>query len=368
MNWELVRGIESLGRGCPFYKHSRCDEVPWPRVNPEMDIMTPDTGDVNSHHINLPARVTYTSRLPYFEIKGDEKQEYILRDMDVWEGVGTMGPGRCLVTGVKIRAVKSWSFSAVSVYLSGGCVQTLTWEMFKFINEYFGMNLIEDNEEECLITLPLFFSRDPVYAVPLFVIDELKLRLMSLTSPIGLYTDLTVLHTREEIKQIRLKHILRTDHRMERRIEDSPVWFFIPWFWRDLGVTTRVMRIDYDGSKDEEIKGVFWELSSDENVMVSLFYRFSGGELRFIDNLPQDLVSRTEFQRILPSMVGGSRSYTGRKYGGYMFSTYFDDGDCSPGVTPRNGELYIEFSKPVTFRTFVYSSRDWINHNNQKHG
>lgn len=375
MNWELVRGIDSLGRGCPFYKHSKCDEVPWPRVNVVRDgidkisnIASPETGGVISQHINLPSRVTYTTRLPYFEIKPDENGDHILRDVDAWGGVGTLSPGRCLVTNIRIRAPLGWSFTSVGVYLSRGLVQTLTWEMFTFMNEYFGMRLIEENEEECLITLPLFFSRDPVYCLPLFVINELKIRLMSPAPQTSLYADLTVLHTCEEIKQIRLKHVLRTDHHAEKLVGDTPTWFFIPWFWRDLGVTTRVMRIDYDGSKDEEIKGVFWELSSDENVMVSLFYRFSGGELRFIDNLPQDLISRSEFQRILPSMVGGRRSYTGRKYGGYMFSTYFDDGDCSPGVTPRNGELYIEFSKPVTFRTFVYSSRDWINHNNQKHG
>lgn len=391
MNWDLVRGIESLGRGCPFYKHSKCDEVPWPRVNSSMGseevwkimlgeegyrqelerlgkMNLPEEGEVISHHINMPARVTYTTRLPYFPVPGDENHEHILRDMDSWEGRGTMGPGKCLVTGVRIRARKSWSFGSIGVYISGGCVQTMSWEMFKFMNEYFGMKLVEENEEECLITLPLFFSRDPVYAIPLFVIDELKIRLMSPDPPIGLYADLTVLHTREEIKQISLKHILRTDHLAERRTEGSPVWFFIPWFWRDLGEASGGMRIDYDGSKDEEIKGIFWELSSDENVMVSLSYRFSDGELRFIDSLPQDLVSKSEFQRYFPSMVGGSRSYTGRKYGGYIFSTYFDDGDCSPGVTPRNGELYIEFSKPVTFRTFVYSSRDWINHNKQKDG
>lgn len=39
MNWELVCGIDSLGRGCPFYKHSKCDEVPWPRVNVVRDVI-----------------------------------------------------------------------------------------------------------------------------------------------------------------------------------------------------------------------------------------------------------------------------------------------------------------------------------------
>lgn len=388
MNWDLIRGIESLGRGCPFYKHSKCEEVPWPRVNANpkctgsedawkkiigeeqykleverLDRLTaPDTGDVISHHINLPSRVTYTTRLPFFELRGGP--DYTICDSSSWTGVGEPSPGSCLVTGVRIRAPRSWSFGQVQVLLSGRVVQTLTWELFKFIKTYLGMRLVEENDDECLITLPLFFSRDPVYAVPLFVVDELKIRLMSSDPPTRLYVDLTILHTREEIKQIKLKHILRTDHHGERRVDGSPVWFYIPSFWRDLGEGSGEMRVDYDGSKDEEIKGIFWELLSEERVAVSLTYRCPDGELRFIDNLPHDLVSGSEFERMFPGMVGGSRSYTGRRYGGYMFSSYFDDGDCSPGVTPRNGELLLEFSPCTRFRVYVYSSRDWVNQKN----
>lgn len=388
MNWELIRGIESLSRGCPFYKHSKCDEVPWPRVNPnpkytgteevwksilgeeqykiEVDrlnnLTVPDTRDVISHHINIPSRVTYTTRLPFFKLHGDS--EFILCDPSNWTGTGTPAPGSCLVTGIRIRAPKDWSFENIQIYLSGNLVQTLTWELFKFINIYLGMNLLEENEDECLMTLPLFFSRDPVYSIPLFVVDEIRFHVTCSSALTDIYADLTILHTKEEIKQIKLKHVLRTDHHAERRTEGSPMWLYMPSFWRDLGEGVGQMRIDYDGSKDEEIKGVFWELQTNERVSVSISYRFSGGELKFIDNIPQDLVSKSEFGRMLGSMVRGSRSYTGRNYGGYLFSSYFDDGDCSPGLTPRNGELYIEFSKPIFFRVYVYSSRDWINQKN----
>jgi hypothetical protein len=379
MDWNIIRGLESLGRGCPFYKHSRCDEVPWPRVNNIIgeeqykreierlnSIALPGSGEIISHHISTPSRVTYTSRLPFFKLSGDELQEYVICDASVWSGSGNIAPGSCMLTGIRVRAPLGWRFEKVRFYMSGGIVQNLTWELLKFMESFLGMKFVEEDDEECLITLPLFFSRDPTYAIPLFVVGEIKISVSSPDPLSGMYADLTILHTREEIKQIKLKHVLRTDHHAERRVDGTPIWFYISCFWRDLGESVETVRIDYDGSKDEEIKGVFWEILDDTNVSVKLYYRFSDGDLVFIDNLPQNLVSRSELARMVPSMVGGSRSYTGRNYGGFMFSSYYDDGDCSPGITPRNGELMMEFSKPVRFRTYVFSSRDWINYHSVK--
>lgn len=387
MFWETVKGIESLARGCPFYKHSKCEEVPWPRVNAtsmysssstawknvlgekkykeELDklnnLSVPDTNEVISHHITLPSRVTYSSRLPYFNLSECSPGNYSLYDSGSWTGEGSLAPGSCLLTGFRIKAGAGWTFNRVSLSISGRVVQEITFELLCFLEKYLGFRLTEKNDHTVIYTIPFFFSRDIAYALPLFVVGSVKFNIQCQCSDINTYCDLTILHTREEIKQIRLKHILRTDHLAERQAEASK-WMYMNSFWRDAGDHIGACSIQYDGSKDEELKGIFWEIHEGEmtDVNVSVFYTYSEGNLSFIDSMPQDLVSRIELERILPSMVGGSRVPRSDNCGGYMFSTYFDDGDCSPGVTPRNGNLFIEFSKPIKFRTYIYSSRDWV--------
>lgn len=388
MIWDIIRGIESLARGCPFYKHSKCEQVPWPRVNANpgssgsdtvwkeilgekkykeeierlSNLTVPDTNEVISHHISIPSRVTYSTRLPYFRLTEQGQGMFSIVDSGTWTGEGDLAPGCCLVTGVKIRAPVGWSFDSVSLSISGRVVQEITRHLLEYLEKFLGMRLVEKNNHTVIYNIPFFFSRDITYAVPLFVVGGMQFRISGpFTAPPDMYCDLTVLHTREEIKQIKLNHVLRTDHLAERRV-DSSKWIYMHSFWRDVGEYVGRCSIQYDGSKDEEIKGVFWEIHEGEctDVNVSIYYTFSDGSLKFLDSLPQDLVSGMELERIFPSMVGGSRTKRDDRYGCYMFSTYFDDGECSPGITPRNGNLVIEFSKDVKFRAFVYSSRDWV--------
>lgn len=390
MVWDIVKGVESLGRGCPFYKHSKCEEVPWPRVNTNIKctgseeswkqilgekkykeeierlnrMIIPDTEDVISHHISIPSRVTYSTRLPYFKLVEQSPHIYSIVDSNTWTGEGNLVPGSCLVSGLKILAPIDWTFEGVSLSISGRVVQEITMNLITFMQKYLGMKLIERNDRDVIYNIPFFFSRDITYSVPLFVVGDMQFKISgSSRHRFNVFCDLTLLHTREEINQIKINHILRSDHLIEKKT-DSSKWLYIHSYMRDVGEFSQICTINYDGSKDEEIKGLFWEFAEGEDVSgvnVNIYYTFSEGSLNFIDDLPQDLVSRMEFERLLSSMVCGSRGGDhGGRCGCYMFSTYFDDGDCSPGVTPRNGNLFIEFSKPIRFRLYVHSSRDWV--------
>jgi hypothetical protein len=226
-----------------------------------------------------------------------------------------------------------------------------------FLQRYLGLEMITGD----LLTLPFFFSRDPAYALPLFVVGRVELVIHSETPP-ELFATFDLLHNEFEISQCRGNH--------RHRVEDVPAsiyeierYVFMGTFWKYTGRhTTDRVYIDYEGGVDEEIRGVFWEGLGD-STEVSVEYEFGGDCVTLVDKIPAAVISQIELRgKILPTM-GGSR-YTPeserRGCGGILLSRTVDSSDCEPGLTPRNGSLALRFSEENTCSVFLLVSRDVI--------
>jgi hypothetical protein len=104
---------------------------------------------------------------------------------------------------------------------------------------------------------------------------------------------------------------------------------------------------------------------SDPGCNVRLTYTFEGGEvIHLVDNHPCQLLAENELRtRLLPT-ISGSFLVPGelrKHYGGILLSRYVDSVDCEPGLSPRNGELYLEFSNPeVEIDVYLLTNRDQI--------
>ena len=218
------------------------------------------------------------------------------------------------------------------------------------------------------VTLPFFFSRDPLYALPLFTVGNLELIVRS-KSPPKLYATFDMLHNEGEIKQIMEDRCHRVEDMPNGSNPGVDKWLFMASYWVDKGefIDISDVRLSYEGSLDEEIRGIFWDLKEGEvgkNLEVSVEYHYGlGRKINLVDPISVETLSELELKtKIIPTM-SGSR-YTPRSQrggsGGILCSRHFDSQDCEPGITPRNGSLHLKFSQITSLRVYLLTSRDEI--------
>lgn len=399
MNKDLfvyLKGIYSLGSGTPFYKHSKTDEVPWPHImhplaNASLSVLQDwervigkenlkqelenisqtkiDEGnyqlDVLSTNIHKPRRTTYTTRLPYYKLSLTNGCIRLL-DPDVVGKQGVYLPGKCIIHEIRLITPISYRVGEVKLWIGGRLAQTfknLEGGLLTMMQEYLGCKHVFTEGDMKITTLPLYISRDHAYGLPLFVPGDILLEVEG-GDNIQILVDLEIIHTREEVKQITRNHILQVEViNKEKEWKTANKWLYLPVCWREVEMKDyEKIYLDYEGGRDEEIRGVFWDIveEGEREVTISIGYEFDMERMFFVDSLPQSLVSRMElFGRILPSMSGGSMTPGSTRFGGFLFSKYVDQLDCEPGVTPRNGKLFIEFERKIeSLRIYLLTSKD----------
>jgi hypothetical protein len=392
---DFVRGVHSLGMGCPYYRHVDEKLVPWPhldnplRNNPPGEVVDswervigreelkreisrlgklniPDeevNGPILSHFITKPLRVTYSTHIPLRKMdlvsRGNKHTWRVCSPDFPGHEPDSPFPGYACIRELRVRG----RVDRVELKL-GSKLRTVQVfrdpiHLLSLLQKYLGMEVITGD----ILTLPFFFSRDPCYALPLFVAGRMELDIYAETPP-ELFATFDLLHGEEEISQIRKNHRHRVED-VDRPIYEIDRYLFMGTFWKYLGQfpeTDRV-RLDYEGGVDEEIRGVFWEGVPDEDVGV--FVEYEGGDYstRLVDQFPAHLLAQLELRTKLLPTLGGSR-YTPVSerpgYGGILFSRGVDSTDCEPGLTPRHGSLVLGFSRKITPRVFLLTSRDVI--------
>jgi hypothetical protein len=407
----FVRGVFSLGMGCPYYRHSSEEEVPWPHIDNPLRNPSPETlrlwsqavggreireevrrlgllripeeeyrGTTVSNFLYKPARVTYTTHVPFkeFPLQKKSETELVWRVCDPSLNLGTNSaplPGYAFIREIRIRGdIRKIRRVDLKLGSTGKLVQTLEHPhlIAQFLKTTLGICSITITNEDW-ITLPLFFSRDPSYALPMFVVGDLELTLHTdPETPLRLYATLDLLHNEEEIRQIQRSHA----HRVEDLDVKSPWnvweidrWLYMGCFWRFRGRFTEETRIkiDYEGGLDEEIRGIFWEILDDKPPPeIGVGYAFDDPlrrEIFLSDPLPEPALSELELRtKIIPTLSGSRyipRSERGGR-GGILFSRNADGLDCEPGLTPRNGTLFLSLSRETTLNVFLLTSRDVI--------
>lgn len=403
----FVKGVYSLGMGCPYYRHSSEEMVPWPHIDNPLRNPSPETlrlwsqvaggreireevrrlgllnilkedylGDILSNSLHKPSRVTYSTHIPFKEFPLQKFSEgYAWRVCDPSLPSFPPLPGYTLLREIRLRGdLQKISRIELKLGFQDKVVQTILepYLLAKFLKDTLGLETITGED---MMTLPLFFSRDPTYALPMFVVGNLELLIYSET-PVRLYATLDLLHTEEEIRQIQKTHIHRVedlDSRTEFNIWAVDRWLYAGCFWKYHGKFSGEERIklDYEGGLDEEIRGVFWQILDDEpprkteqlpSLEIGIGYTFdTQREIFLSDPLPEPLLSEVELRtKIIPGL-GGSRyipiSERGGK-GGVLFSRAVDTLDCEPGLTPRNGTLFLSLSRKTTLHVFLLTSRD----------
>lgn len=395
----FVRGVFSLGMGCPYYRHSSEEAVPWPHIDNPLRKPSPETlrlwsqvaggrelreevrrlgllnipeedyrGEILSNSLHKPSRTTYCTHIPFKEFPLQNFSEGVVwKTCDPSLPFPSPLPGYALLREIRIRGdLKKISRIDLKLGFQNRVVQSIPepYILARFLKNTLGIETITGED---MMTLPLFFSRDPAYALPMFVVGNLELLIYSET-PVRLYATLDLLHTEEEIRQIQRQHVHRVedlDSRTELDIWVVDRWLHAGCFWRYYGRSERVgrVKIDYEGGVDEEIRGVFWEILDDDPLPeIGVGYAFDTGKEIFIsDPLPEPLLSDIELKTKIIPTLGGSRyiprSERGGR-GGILFSRAVDSLDCEPGLTPRNGTLFLSLSRETTLHVFLLTSRD----------
>ena len=434
---EFLRGVYSLGMGCPRYRHSSEDSVPWPHLdnplrNPTREIFeawervigTEELkkevqrlglldvdddeirGPILSNFLYKPSRTTYSTHIPMkkFDLQIDSKSErgvtlvWKTRSPDVSNSLPVPPlPGYARIREIRLRTDSPEDIEEIELKLGSRTMKTVQRfrnpiHLIRFLNKTMGLETItgkySGSKSGVMITIPFFFSRDPLYALPMFVVGNLELILRSKSpnfgtesSPVSLYVTMDLLHNRTEISEIRRNHRHRVEDLdsadfvpksfPEFGANSSPnpyvdSWIFMGVFWKYYGEfdPTDSVRIDYEGSFDEEIRGIFWE-GETNSVEVAVEYVFDGGKkIHLVDPIPQDILTEIELRtKIIPTMSGARYTPVSerRGNGAVMFSLTADSADCQPGITPRNGILNLKFNHPVgPLKILLLTSRDVI--------
>jgi hypothetical protein len=406
-----IRGLYSLGLGGPFYRHSAERDVPWPHLdNPlrgadeatiqkwiaaggreeeireevaRLNAIRVVEGDVLpnliSNNLYKPGKVTYTSQLPYY--RGIQPSK-LRKNTWIWKAYDpdfkdtNVLPGHVILREFRILMGMDDRITKVHLFMGNkGVREVQTFEnlesLIQMLQTYLGIHLVTTSGAQRMLTIPFFFSRDPCYGLPMFVVGgmEVVFEMSNPSSePPSVSLSLEVLHSREEVKQIRINHLHRVEDYSELTspYEEVDRWVFMNCCWKSVPeqlVHGGRVRLLYEGKLDEEIRGVFWKISQPD-CQVRLYYEFEGEVINLVDSHPCEILAENELRtRMLPTLSGSflTPGETRRGYGGIMLSKYMDSVDCEPGLSPRNGELYLEFSDPeIEVEIFLLTNRDHI--------
>lgn len=231
-----------------------------------------------------------------------------------------------------------------------------------------------------MFSLPVFFSRDPAYGFPLFLSNQLEVR-MEYTenepppSP-DIRLSMEILHSQEEYSLAISSHSI-WEGKITREFS-----FFAPTWWNFLG--TSISRIPqepisfslvYDGGTDEEIRGVFFRITYGMQIHIKhmeICFHYEEGHRMVLPILYKesftDVVYRERDTRILPTVSCKDQQIisTDLDYGGVLFSRSFDTKDCEPGLVPRNGKLVftlyrdggLETDPAMEINVYTLTNRD----------
>jgi hypothetical protein len=405
-----IKGLYSLGLGSPFYRHSTEKEVPWPHIdNPlrgaseetiqkwiaaggQEEVIRSEVKRLNrikipkefedswvlSNNTYRPERVTYTSQLPYYS---NIKPELLKDGVWGWSAADpeikaeNHLPGKAIIQEFRISMNREARLKRVVLKLGNNIIRDVqefkdTEGIITFLQTYLGISLVMEVDDQRLVTVPFFFSRDPSYGLPIFVVDQIQVLfeiegLKDLFQP-EVYCRLEIIHSKEEVKKITRNHIHRIED-MNTSPNHLDKWLFMSCFWREVDnsfIHNGRVRLTYEGGLDEEIRGVFWKISNPSS-RVRLFYEFEGAEcIDIVDWHSAALLSEMELRtRIIPTTTGSFlTNCDGRKgYGGILLSRYVDSHDCESGLSPRNGELYLEFSdRESILNIYLLTNRDFV--------
>ena len=422
--FDYVNGLYSLGMGSPFYRHSAEEKVPWTLLDhplrnasegerakwiaaggdpEEIDreirrLGRPVPGEILSaplisNSLYKPGRVIYTTLLPHnssigsMEALGAGKYRWRVVDPDFSvEGGGATTPGHCILR--EFRLVLPENIIIEKISLSAGRLVKRHLQTFwkpetgvvDLLQRYLGLPLvIQVSPQERCVTIPFFFSRDPMYGLPIFAVGEVEIVIqLSQETEVKYLTCLEVLHSREEVRQVRASRLHRVEDLTSpwttAEYTGMERWIYANCFWRegDLELVTRdnetvEIRLLHEGGLDEEIKGVFWKISKGVGeVKVGLEYRFEGDRsVSLVDIHPSAILSELDLRtRIIPTTSGSflTPRETRADLGGFLCSKYVDSVDCEPGISPRNGELILTLRggihKEDVLGIYLLTSRD----------
>lgn len=406
-----MRALFSLGSGSPFYRHSNEKDVPWPHIEnplrnadektiqkwsmiggneeevrievdrlnklkiPEEEIDRP----LVSNNLYKPNRVTYTSWLPYYEVEPEDMEIIKLPNLETSCRCTISSPEsplKSILHELRVIIPPSAILKSITLKIGNKFVKK-TIQMFDYpestviplLQNYLGMPLKLETPEIKYLTIPFFFSREPGYGLPLFAFETVEVLFDIENIPDSkprVVLGLEVLHSREEVQEI----LRSRSHRVEDLDDSESInnkWIYANCFWRKLPdelVKDGRARLLHDGGLDEEIKGIFWKISNPE-ARVKLEYHFEGGDIvvSLINFHPCAILSELELkQKILPTTSGTFLTHPDlrRGYGGIMLSKYIDSLDCEAGLSPRNGDLILEFDKrDMSIEIYLLTSRDF---------
>jgi hypothetical protein len=332
-----------------------------------------------SNNLYKPGRVTYTTNLPYYtgiQPSNLQKGTWVWKAYDPEVKDLYALPGHVIMHEFRIISSAESRINKVHLFLGNKAVREVqTFDnlesLLQMLQTYLGIHLVTTTDSQRMVTVPFFFSRDPCYGLPMFVVGGMEV-VFEMENPGSeppmVSVSLEVLHSREEIKQIRINHLHRVEDYSQPTIsyQETERWVFMNCFWKSIpqeliqGGRARIM---YEGRQDEEIRGIFWKVSNPD-CNVRLYYEFEGESINLVDAHPCQILSDNELRtRILPTLSGGflTPTETRKEYGGIMLSKYMDSMDCEPGLSPRNGELYLEFSdSEIEIEIFLLTNRDHI--------
>lgn len=389
---KISRGLYVLQSGSPIYRHAHCPGVPWPKISENLrkDIYTGketetfggisdekvEENPVESLLVSTPSRIMYSMALKNFPIKYKvEKNSIMFRLVDgsFYSNTQTMyqydeeclniTPGKVYLQDLWVMAENVFENAIPSKILvsmpfgksfNGNVLQELSGiRDLLYILHNHGCPVLYQN----MFSLPLFFSRDPAYGFPLFLpnaIDVYMIYEQGLpTVPINIRACMELLHSQEEYR------LAISSYSIFQEKITNEFSFFAPTWWNYIGTSVSSLPketisfvLPYNGGVDEEIRGVFFRISSGEDNIRYAEINFYFGEETYNECLPilfkekfVNAVYRDRDTRILPTVSCKDQQIVSIScdYGGFLFSRSFDTKDCEPGLVPRNGKLVLTF-------------------------
>lgn len=388
---DYIHALYSLGNGSPFYRHSAERDVPWPHVESPLrnaDEKTIDkwsriSGDPEeirrevkrlsnlpipkeeidrpliSNNLYKPNRITYTSILPLYEettVEVTDRGVFTWRvcdpDFEFEEKVANVLPGHCILHELRLVIPPSAILRSISLKIGGEKTMKRIQSfdnpeetIIPLLQNYLGMSLVVQDEDLKYITIPFFFSREPAYGLPIFAVGgvEVSFEIENIEVIPRVLIDLEVLHSREEVEEIRRTRSHQTEH-LVGDVDNlkTPKWIYMNCFWRKLPselIKNGKARLLHDGGVDEEIKGVFWKLPSNKNRKVKL--EFHGDRtVPLINFHPCAILSEIELKtKILPTTSGSFLTNPSLRegYGGHAFKIHRQHRLRSRAVTQEWG-------------------------------
>lgn len=415
---KLSRGLYVLQSGTPVYKHTHCPGVPWPKISENLrreiyqgkdasivsDKENLEENPVESLLVSTPSRIMYSVSMKNFPIKYKvEKNSIMFRLVDgsfynntqtiyeYDEESTNITPGKVYLqdlwlmaenvyeTAIPTRIVISMPFGKS---FNGSVLQELSGvkDLLYILHNHGCPVLYPD-----MCSLPVFFSRDPAYGFPLFLPNAIDVYLVYEQglpvdmSSIDIRCCMEILHNQEEYRLAISSYSI-----FKERITNE-FSFFAPTWWNHIGTSisslakeTISFTLPYNGGVDEEIRGVFFRISSGESNIKHVEINFYFGEDTYNQCLPilfkekfVNAVYRDRDTRILPTISCKDQQIISPScdYGGFLFSRSFDTKDCEPGLVPRNGKLVLTFYREnadvesiedISIAVFTLTNRDLI--------